>query len=59
MFWGDILQLTRTVAQKWNYRSQKASSVHLETVSELWTLMDQVFVFILAGGAVYVLTFMD
>jgi hypothetical protein len=40
MFWVEILQLTRTVSQKQNYRSQKARLVQLVTFPELWTLMD-------------------
>ena len=50
--WVDILQLTRTVSQKQNYRSQKARLVPLEPFPELWTLMNEVFVFILAGVTV-------
>ena len=50
--WVDKLQLTRTVSQKQNYRSQKARLVPLEPFPELWTLMNEVFVFILAGVTV-------
>lgn len=44
----DTLQLART--QKQNYRSQKARIVHLETFTELWTLMGRTL-FLLAGVA--------
>lgn len=60
MFWVATLQLTRIVNRPPNYRSQRA---RLETFPEpqvrMWstTLMDQVFTLILAGGDVYVLSF--
>lgn len=31
MVWVDVLELARTISQKWNYRSKKAMLVHLET----------------------------
>jgi hypothetical protein len=37
--------------------NQKARSVHSETSPERWALMDQAFVLVLAGHAVYVLSF--
>jgi hypothetical protein len=38
MLWVDIFQLTRTIGQKWNYRSQKAKLVRFETFPELYGL---------------------
>lgn len=40
MFWLDIVQLTRTVSQKWNYKTQNSRLAHLETSLELWALID-------------------
>lgn len=55
MSWVETSQLTRAVSQKEDYRSQKARLEHLKTSPELWTLMDEFFVFVLADGAVYTL----
>ena len=48
----DILQLTRTETE---LQKPTARLVHLEAFTELWTLMDWVFVPVLAGAAAYVL----
>ena len=57
MSWVDILQLARTIRQLAELQKPKARLVHLETSPELWTLMDLVFVLVLAGGLNYVLSF--
>lgn len=55
MSWVETSQLTRAVSQKEDHRSQKARLERLKTSPELWTLMDEFFVFVLADGTVYTL----
>ena len=53
MSWVDILQGTKAVSRKQSYRSQKARLGHL--FRGFPRTMGEAFVFILAGGAVYML----
>lgn len=61
MLWVDKLWFQEWLARSRTMEAKKKSRVcehHLETFPELWTWMDWVFVFIMAEGAVRVMSFM-